>query len=117
MSRIAALFGRHDDPVYRITNAPVGLDDDQSVRVRNYVISMVARIVFIVAAVVASGWLRWTFAVGAVFIPYFAVVIANGGRERSEHVASLVTPSAPALPPTAAQPSSGPGPGEAPAGR
>ncbi len=112
MSRIGALFGRHDHPVYRITNAPVGLEDDQGVRVRNYVISMVLRIVFIVAAVLASGWLRWTFAAGAVFIPYFAVVIANGGRERSEHVASLVTSSTPALPPAPTHP----GPGDPPVG-
>jgi hypothetical protein len=112
MSRIGALFGRHDDPVYRITNAPVGLDDDQGVRVRNYVTSMVLRIVFIVAAVLASGWLRWTFAACAVFIPYFAVVIANGGRERSEHVASMVPPPAPALPPAPTTPR----PGEPPVG-
>ena len=108
MSRIGALRRRGSDPVYRITNAQVGLQDDQSSRVRNYVISMVMRIVFIVAAVVASGWLRWTFALGAVFIPYFAVVIANGGRERSEHALPVVPPTAAALPPASPSASDSP---------
>ena len=30
----------------------------------------------------ADGALRWTLIVGAVVLPYFAVVIANAGRER-----------------------------------
>jgi hypothetical protein len=68
-------------PVYRITTARRGISDDQAVRVRGYVISMSVRAVCFVLAVVASGWLRWTFVVGAVFIPYLAVVFANGGRE------------------------------------
>jgi hypothetical protein len=79
--------------VYRITNAPVGLEQDQRVRIRNYVFSMGLRIVFILLAVVTSGYWRWAFALGAVFIPYFAVVIANGGRERVEQARTLVTPS------------------------
>jgi len=104
MPRIGDLRRRRSGPVYRITDAQVGLQDDQSIRVRNYVVSMLMRIVFIVAAVASSGWLRWTFAFGAVVIPYFAVVIANGGRERSEHTLTVVDPAASALPPA---PSSG----------
>ena len=30
----------------------------------------------------AEGVLRWVLIVGAVVLPYFAVVIANAGRER-----------------------------------
>ena len=79
--------------VYRITNAPVSLEQDQRVRVRNYVFSMGLRIVFILLAVVTSGYWRWAFALGAVFIPYFAVVIANGGRGQVEQARTLVTPA------------------------
>jgi hypothetical protein len=75
--------------VHRITNAPVALEQDQSQRVRNYVISMTMRIVFIVLAVFTHGGWRWAFALAAVFIPYFAVVIANGGRERIEQAEAL----------------------------
>ena len=68
-------------PVYRITTARRGITDDQAFRVRGYVISMSVRAVCFVLAVVATGWLRWVFVAAAVFIPYLAVVFANGGRE------------------------------------
>ena len=39
---------------------------------------MVIRVVCIILAVaVPLGWLTWIFVAGAVFLPYFAVVIAN----------------------------------------
>lgn len=71
-------------PVYRITTARRGISDDQSARVRGYVISMSIRIVCFVLAVPTSGWVRWTFVAAAVFIPYLAVVFANGGREPNQ---------------------------------
>jgi hypothetical protein len=69
---------------YRITTARKSVVDDQSARVRGYVISMSIRIVCFLLAVVTTGWLRWTFVAGALLIPYFAVVFANGGREPNE---------------------------------
>lgn len=82
-------------PVYRITTARPSVADDQQVRIRGYVISMSIRIVCFVLAVIASGWLRWTFVVGAVFIPYLAVVFANGGREPTQDPPdTLLDPSA-----------------------
>lgn len=92
-------------PVYRITNAPVALEQDQSQRVRNYVISMTLRIVFIVLAVFTHGPWRWAFALAAIFIPYFAVVIANGGRERIESASTLGHPTSQALPGSVTTPS------------
>ena len=71
-------------PIYRITTARKSVPDDQAKRVRGYVISMSIRIVFFVLALVSSGPLRWAFVAGAVFIPYFAVVYANGGREPNQ---------------------------------
>jgi hypothetical protein len=39
---------------------------------------MIIRVVFIVLAVsVPLGWLTVMFAMGAIFLPYFAVIIAN----------------------------------------
>jgi len=76
--------GSRATPAYRITTARRGIRDDQAVRVRGYVISMSIRIVCFLLAVVTSGWLRWTFVAAAVFIPYLAVVYANGGREPTQ---------------------------------
>lgn len=36
-----------------------------------------------VGAILASGWLRWTLVVGAVLLPYVAVVAANAGRRKA----------------------------------
>lgn len=71
-------------PVYRITTARRSVSDDQQIRVRGYVISMSIRIVCFLLAALTTGWLRWTFVVGAVFIPYVAVVFANSGREPTQ---------------------------------
>lgn len=73
-----------DSPIYRITTARKSVPDDQAARVRGYVISMSIRIVCFVLALVTSGPLRWTFVACAVFIPYLAVVYANGGREPNQ---------------------------------
>ena len=37
----------------------------------------------VIAAVIIPGWPRWLFLVGAVFLPYIAVVVANAGREKT----------------------------------
>ena len=52
------------------------------------------------------GWLAAIPAAGAIFIPYFAVVFANGGREPNntrgfmEYHPTLPAPRDPAAPPT-----------------
>ena len=61
------------------------MSEDIAYRQRRYLIMMGIRLVcFIVAVVVyaaGAGWLTAIPAVGAIIIPYFAVVFANGGRE------------------------------------
>jgi Flp pilus assembly protein TadB len=69
---------------HRITTARKSVADDQSSRVRGYVISMTIRIVCFLLAVVTTGVARWVFVAGALIIPYIAVVFANGGREPVE---------------------------------
>lgn len=70
----------HQHDVVRITDARGSLSQDISDRRRAYLISMTIRVVCFVSAGLAHGWLRWVFVAGAVFIPYFAVVVANAGR-------------------------------------
>ena len=71
--------------VHTVTQAHRSLSDDIAYRQRRYLLMMGIRSVCFVIAVVLFvthlGWLVAIPAVGAIFIPYFAVVFANGGRE------------------------------------
>jgi hypothetical protein len=82
------------EPVPSITSAPEPLAVDQARRTRSYFIQMSIRVVCIIGAVVVDGWLRWALVAAAVVLPYSAVLIANAGRDRSEHATSPVTPAA-----------------------
>ena len=68
-----------------VTQAPRSRSEDINFRQRRYLLMMGIRAVCFVIAVVMFvnhlGWLVVIPAVGAIFIPYFAVVLANGGRE------------------------------------
>jgi hypothetical protein len=68
-----------------VTQARTSMTDDINYRQRRYLLMMGVRAVCFVIAVVMFinhlGWLTVIPAVGAIFIPYFAVVFANGGRE------------------------------------
>lgn len=70
----------HPEPVARISDAPVPLSDDMARRTRRYLIQMSIRLVCFVAAVMVDHWTRWLLLVGAVVLPYFAVVLANASR-------------------------------------
>lgn len=63
------------------------MSEDIRYREKRYLIMMGIRLVCFVIAVVmfvkGAGWLTAIPAVGAIVIPYFAVVFANGGREPS----------------------------------
>ncbi|HUY52147.1 MAG TPA: DUF3099 domain-containing protein [Streptosporangiaceae bacterium] len=68
-----------------VTEAQPPLSADIAARQRRYLIMMGIRIACFVATVAlfaaGVGWLAAIPAVGAITIPYFAVVMANGGRE------------------------------------
>ncbi len=63
------------------------MSEDIAYRERRYLIMMGIRVVCFIIAVImftsGAGWLTAIPAVGAIAIPYFAVVFANGGREPS----------------------------------
>jgi hypothetical protein len=71
--------------VHLVTEAQRPMSEDIAYRQRRYLIMMGIRVVCFVAAVAmfaaGAGWLTAIPAVGALLIPYFAVVFANGGRE------------------------------------
>jgi hypothetical protein len=70
---------------YLVTEARPAMSDDINYRERRYLIMMGIRVVCFVTALLMYinhlGWLTAIPAVGALVIPYFAVVLANGGRE------------------------------------
>ena len=71
-----------EQEVHSITTAVVPLSNDQKARETRYLWSMSLRTVCFIAGIITTGVWRWTFMAGAVFLPYFAVIIANAGRER-----------------------------------
>jgi DUF3099 family protein len=64
----------------RITSASRSHSEDVRGRTRRYLISMGIRTVCFVLSVVSIGhWFMWAFLVGALVLPYVAVVMANTG--------------------------------------
>lgn len=62
---------------------------------RKYLISMSLRVVCFLGAAVTSGWVRWTLVAAAVFLPLFAVVIANAVKPRALSVPTVQQPVSP----------------------
>jgi Protein of unknown function (DUF3099) len=90
-----------------VTEARPGLTEDIRYRERRYLIMMGIRTLCFITAVLMFvnhlGWLTAIPAVGAIVIPYFAVVFANGGREPTRNrTFRQYEPNSPAIyePPT-----------------
>ena len=60
-----------------ITTVSESPDDERKSRMLKYTLAMTIRVVCIVAAMFVEGWLMWLAFAGAIFLPYFAVVLAN----------------------------------------
>jgi fatty acid desaturase len=95
---------RHDEPVVQsVTSAPQSLADEQSSRIRRYLVTMGIRTACFLGAAVsgtqgAPWWVWGSFAVLAVVLPYIAVVMANAVRPRTVGQRHPVTPRSPGGP-------------------
>jgi Protein of unknown function (DUF3099) len=73
------------EQVHLVTQARKPLSEDISYRQHRYLLMMAIRTAcFAIAIIMFVNHLRWLIlipAVGAVLIPYVAVIFANGGRE------------------------------------
>ena len=73
------------ESAHLVTEARKPRSEDIAYRERRYLIMMGFRVACFVLTIVlfasGAGWLAAIPAVGAIAIPYFAVVFANGGRE------------------------------------
>ena len=111
MQRNAPRPGPGEPEVHQITNAVTPLSDDLDARIAKYLVSMLIRTVCVVLVIVVHHPVRWVFAVGAVALPYVAVIIANNTGARRRGRVSLGTPaSRTAALGATSRPAAGPGP-------
>ena len=73
-----------------ITTVSESPDDERKSRMLKYTLAMTIRVVCIVVAMFVEGWLMWLAFAGAIFLPYFAVVLANAQGPRAGEI-SMVT--------------------------
>ncbi len=70
--------------VHSITGAHTPRSDDLEQRMGRYLVSMLIRTICVVLVLVVDGPLRWVFAVGAIVLPYVAVILANNSGQRRQ---------------------------------
>lgn len=87
--------GADEPEIHRITAANKPHSDDMEARMGRYLLSMLIRTLCFVMMFVIDGWLRWVFAVGAIFLPYVAVIFANAGGTRRPTAMPGVAPVGP----------------------
>jgi bacteriorhodopsin len=74
-----------------VTSVGQSPDEERRERMIKYLISQIVRVVCIILAVFVQGWMMWVFFAGAIFLPYFAVVLANAqGQGRTTTKATAV---------------------------
>lgn len=66
-----------------ITALPQSPQDDRRARMTKYLIAMGVRLVCIALCFVVQGWWLAVFAVAAIVLPYFAVILANVGHQEA----------------------------------
>jgi predicted cobalt transporter CbtA len=98
-----------------ITTLPASPDEERRRRMIRYAVTMGIRMVCIVLMLFVQGWWLLVCALGAILLPYFAVVAANvHGEQRAPTVlrpGAVATLPRPDIPP-AAPPTAGPPPTE-----
>ncbi|WP_029287611.1 DUF3099 domain-containing protein [Cellulomonas sp. HZM] len=88
---------KRDEPdVARITSAPEPLAEDVARRQKRYLVQMGIRIVCFALSVLTWNhvprWASIVLIVGAVVLPYVAVIFANAGRERRDEDTTFIDP-------------------------
>ncbi len=83
----------HGADAQSVTTAAESRESDQRHRMRQYLATMTLRTVCFVLAIVIDDWYRWVFALGAVVLPFIAVVAVNAVAPRVRGRARPVTPA------------------------
>ncbi|WP_242702013.1 DUF3099 domain-containing protein [Arthrobacter cavernae] len=79
-----------DPEVHSITDAAAAHSDDMRDRMIKYAVAMGIRMVCIILIFVVDGWFKIIAVAGAVFLPWIAVVIANGSDKAEVHSDALL---------------------------
>ncbi len=83
-----------DAEVHSITDAAAAHSEDMRQRMIKYALAMGIRMVCLILIFVVDGWFKVIPVIGAVFLPWFAVIIANGS-DKAEAPSDLLLDSAP----------------------
>ena len=76
--------------VHSITDAAAAHSEDMRERMIKYAVAMGIRMVCLILIFVVDGWFKLVAVAGAVFLPWIAVVIANGSDKAEIHSDSLL---------------------------
>jgi hypothetical protein len=79
-----------DAGVHSITDAASAHSEDMRQRMIKYALAMGIRLVCLILIFVVDGWFKLVMVAGAVFLPWIAVVIANGSDKAEIHSDSLL---------------------------
>lgn len=79
-----------DSGVHSITDAAGAHSEDMRQRMIKYAVAMGIRMVCLILIFVVDGWFKILMVAGAVFLPWIAVVIANGSDKAEVHSESLL---------------------------
>jgi hypothetical protein len=76
--------------VVSITDAAAAHSEDMRERMIKYALAMGIRMVCLILIFVVDGWFKLVAVAGAVFLPWIAVVIANGSDKAEVHSEALL---------------------------
>jgi hypothetical protein len=76
--------------VISITDAAAAHSEDMRERMIKYALAMGIRMVCLILIFVVDGWFKLIAVAGAVFLPWIAVVIANGSDKAETHSDALL---------------------------
>ncbi|GAB5079238.1 DUF3099 domain-containing protein [Arthrobacter sp. AD-310] len=79
-----------DSEVHSITDAAEAHSEDMRKRMVKYALAMGIRMVCLILIFVVDGWFKIIAVAGAVFLPWIAVVIANGNDKAEGHSDALL---------------------------
>jgi predicted tellurium resistance membrane protein TerC len=79
-----------DSEVHSITDAATPHSEEMRQRMIKYAIAMGIRMVCLILIFVVDGWFKLVPALGAVFLPWVAVIIANGSDKAEIHSDALL---------------------------
>ena len=76
-----------------VTSLELSPDEERKQRMIKYSIAMSIRTLCIILGVITPGIWMWIFFAGAIFLPYFAVVLANAqGPGRAKGQSGVIAP-------------------------